>query len=59
MGRTIESSIEINAPSNRVWDILTDFPRLPDWNPFITAASGSLQAGSRLSVQITRLASAR
>lgn len=50
--REIEASILIDAPPKRVWDLLTDFPRMPDWNPFIRSISGSPTPGSRLSVQI-------
>lgn len=53
MSRQIETSITINAPPERVWGILTDFRRMPEWNPFITAISGPLQPQGRLSVRIT------
>ncbi len=50
--RQIETSIEIAAPPARVWGILTDFARMPAWNPFIKSVSGDLTTGSRLSVLI-------
>ncbi len=50
--RQIETSIEINASPERVWRILTDFPSMPSWNPFIRSISGDLSTGSRLSVHI-------
>lgn len=50
--RRIETTIEINAPAERVWAVLTDFARQPSWNPFITAISGALAPGARLSVTI-------
>lgn len=52
MARRIETSIDIAAPPERVWSILTDFGRMAEWNPFITALSGPLQPGERLSVRI-------
>ena len=52
MARHIETSIEIDATPDRVWRVLTDFYRMPEWNPFITAISGPLQLGGRLSVRI-------
>ena len=52
MGRVIETSIKIDAPPNVVWDHLTDFARMPEWNPFIRAISGPLQIGGRLAVRI-------
>jgi hypothetical protein len=50
--REIETSIEINASPERVWSVLTDFPRMGAWNPFIRSISGSPVRGGRLSVQI-------
>jgi hypothetical protein len=48
----IETFIHIDAPLDRVWAILADFERYPEWNPFVTAASGPLVAGGRLKVRI-------
>ena len=31
---------EIEAPAERVWHILTDFARYPEWNPFIRCIEG-------------------
>jgi hypothetical protein len=50
--RHIETTIEIDAPAARVWELLTDFERMPSWNPFITAISGDLRQGGHLSVRI-------
>jgi hypothetical protein len=33
--RRIETGIQIDAPARRVWALLTDSARFPDWNPFI------------------------
>jgi len=50
--RSIETSIDINAPAARVWALLTDFAHMPAWNPFIRSISGTLAEGARLSVLI-------
>ena len=50
--QTIETSIEIDATPEAVWVTLVDFEAYPDWNPFITAATGSPEAGARLSIHI-------
>jgi uncharacterized protein YndB with AHSA1/START domain len=50
--RRIETGIEIDAPPSRVWKLLTDFARMPAWNPFIKSISGNLTQGARLSVYI-------
>lgn len=49
---TISHSIEISAPSSRVWEILTDTADYPSWNPFMTELIGTLHVGSRLAVTI-------
>ena len=48
----IATSIDIAAPPERVWSILTDFPAHAGWNPFITAISGELERGGRLSITV-------
>jgi hypothetical protein len=50
--RRIETEIDINAPAAKVWAVLTDFPKMPLWNPFITAIAGRPAAGERLTVTI-------
>lgn len=49
---TLRTDIEIPAPPEQVWAVLTDFPAYPRWNPFIIEATGSLEVGARLSVRI-------
>ena len=48
----ISTEIEINASPERVWQVLTDFPALPDWNPLMQTAEGEMQAGARLKVYL-------
>ena len=49
----IETDIDINAPASQVWGaLLTDFARMPSWNPFIKSISGNLVQGARLAVHI-------
>ena len=50
--RRIETEIDIDAPPAKVWAILTDFPHMPLWNPFITSIAGKPMAGERISVTI-------
>ena len=52
MSKTIETQIAIKASPSKVWSVLTDFSAMPSWNPFITAISGDVLPGSRLSVTI-------
>jgi hypothetical protein len=48
----IATTIDIAAPPERVWSILTDFPAHQQWNPFITTISGELERGGRLSITV-------
>lgn len=48
--RTIRHVVEITAPRERVWSVLTDLERYRDWNPFIVRAAGRLAVGCALDV---------
>jgi hypothetical protein len=48
--KELYSEIEIQASAERVWQLLTDFARFPEWNPFMRRASGEVKAGARLEV---------
>lgn len=50
--RVISTAIEIEAPAERVWRLLTDFSSYPRWNPFIRSVSGEARAGARLKVRV-------
>lgn len=49
----IRTETEIEAPASAVWRALTDFPRYPEWNPFIVAIAGELAPGARLEVTLS------
>lgn len=48
--RTIRSAIEIRAPLDTVWRVLTDFDAYPDWNPHIRRVRGEVKAGARIAI---------
>lgn len=48
--KELNTEIEIQASAERVWHLLTDFARFPEWNPFLRRASGRLAVGARLKV---------
>jgi hypothetical protein len=50
--KDLRSEIEVEAPAERVWQVLTDFASFPQWNPFIRRASGEPKVGERLEVHI-------
>lgn len=49
--RTIRSAIEIRAPLEAVWDVLTDFSAYPEWNPHIRQVRGTARLGGRLTIR--------
>jgi hypothetical protein len=48
--RTIRSAIEIRAPLDTVWGVLTDFESYRDWNPHLRQVRGTPRQGARLMV---------
>ena len=48
----VHAEIEIAAPPGLVWEVLADFSRFPEWNPFIRKAEGNLQEGARVKMSI-------
>jgi hypothetical protein len=50
--KQLHTEIEIDAPAERVWGVLTDFASYPQWNPFIRQISGEPSTGERLEVRL-------
>ncbi|SDH04342.1 SRPBCC domain-containing protein [Psychroflexus sediminis] len=50
--KKIETQVVIESDISTVWNLLTDFEKHPDWNPFITSIQGEKAAGKFLSVSI-------
>jgi hypothetical protein len=44
----LHTEIEIDAPIDAVWEVLTDLAAYPDWNPFIVSSEGRADVGERL-----------
>ncbi len=44
--------VEIEAPAERVWDILVDFERYGEWNPFTTRVEASLEIGAPVMLHV-------
>ena len=45
MARSVRAEIEIEAPIDRVWQILNDLQAYAEWNPFTPRVESSLQIG--------------
>lgn len=50
--RELQTEIEIDASAEKVWHVLTEFEKFPQWNPFIRRISGELKLGARLEVHM-------
>ena len=50
--KELTSEIEIEAPPERIWSILTEFDKFPEWNPFIREISGRIEQGQKLGVTL-------
>lgn len=51
---TTIAPVTINAPATRVWEVLTDLEKYPDWNPFTVKAESTLQIGDPVVLTIPR-----
>ncbi|ELY93804.1 polyketide cyclase/dehydrase [Natrialba hulunbeirensis JCM 10989] len=50
--KQIEVFEEIDAPPDVVWDVLLEFERYPEWNPFVQSIEGTPVEGEQLRVRI-------
>jgi len=48
----LQTRIEIAAPQEQVWDVLTDFPAYSRWNPFIRHVDGFADDARALDVYV-------
>lgn len=51
--KEISTQIEIQGSAEKVWKLLTDFARFPDWNPFIREIIGEVVEGTKLEIHIS------
>jgi hypothetical protein len=53
MGRRVFSAeVEIDAPPEAVWGVLTDLPSYPAWNPFTLQVRSSLEVGAPVDLRV-------
>lgn len=48
----IKTELTLAAPVDRIWELLTDCPLYPQWNPLFPRAAGRLETGGRLEIQV-------
>ena len=48
----VSAASEIEAPPDRVWEILVDLPGYPAWNPFTSRVDSTLEPGAPVRMQV-------
>lgn len=52
MPKQLRTEIDIQATPAQVWQVLIDFGTYPQWNPFMTEATGTARPGERLTIRM-------
>ena len=47
-----EHEHEIDAPPAVVWEVITDWDRYPEWNPFVVGCSSTLEVGDPIDMRV-------
>jgi hypothetical protein len=53
--KELYTGIDIDAPPERLWQVLMDFESFPQWNPFIREIRGNPKEGEKLKVILKRM----
>lgn len=53
--KQIDTEIIIDAPSSKIWEVLMDFNRYAEWNPFIRSIRGPREVGKHLQTEMHTL----
>ena len=48
---TIDTTVDINASKDAIWDVLTDFASYSEWNP-VMRIEGAPEVGTKLVVHL-------
>jgi hypothetical protein len=48
--KELRTEIEIQAASDKVWQVLTNLDQYPEWNPFIHHAVGTAKVGEKVDI---------
>ena len=52
MKLSLDTRIIIKATPAQVWEVLTDFAKYPEWNPFVQSLQGEVQVGNTIETQL-------
>jgi len=48
----VSETVEIDAPQDFVWSVLTDYPSYPEWNPYTVRVEATLAIGGRVGLHL-------
>jgi uncharacterized protein YndB with AHSA1/START domain len=54
MTRSFATHIDIHQPADKVWRLLTDLPRWPQWNTTIERTVGTIERGAKVTVFVNQ-----
>ena len=52
MALVIRHALEVAAPADRVWQVVCDLARYPEWNPFVVRCASSLVVGEPIEMRV-------
>jgi len=52
--KKIKTEIEINAPVDKVWEVISNFNEWKEWNPIISNVTGEAKLGTKLNVMMIK-----
>ena len=50
--KSFAATVSIRATPEKIWSILTDAARYPEWNPTVTKLDGRIAAGERIALHV-------
>jgi uncharacterized protein YndB with AHSA1/START domain len=56
MSFVIEKTLDIKAPPEVVWEVLTDFGKYGEWNPFVVECRSTLKPGEAMDMKVKLMA---
>ena len=56
--KELRTEIKVKATPEKIWGVLTDFEKFPDWNPMMRSLKGNLVVGEKVTVRLEQPGSA-
>lgn len=50
--KSLNTEIEIQAPVGKIWEILIDIEKYPEWNPFIKSVNSKFAEGEKFTASL-------